>query len=127
MFCLRYLIPEDRWKERAAKMSFYGLNIGLAWMAFATLFPLGIRQIYESVNSSYFDARSLDYLTTNTNTVIEWLRLPGDLYFIAVGVLPLLYLTYLGVRYTVKREVIEEPEEVLFTDVTEPKEPVGAR
>jgi len=125
LFCLRYLIPEDRWKERAAKMSFWGLNIGLAWMSFATLFPLGIRQIYESVNSGYFHARSLDYLTTNTNTVIEWLRLPGDLYFIAVGVLPLLYLTYLGVRYTVKREVIEEPEELLFTEVTEPKQPVG--
>jgi nitric oxide reductase subunit B len=127
LFCLRYLIPAERWKDRAAKMSFYGLNIGLAWMAFATLFPLGIRQIYESVNNSYFEARSLDYLTTNTNTVIEWLRLPGDLYFIVIGVLPLLYLTYLGVRYTVKREVIEEHEEVLFTEVTEPKEPVGAR
>ena len=108
-------------------MSFWGLNIGLAWMSFATLFPLGIRQIYESVNSGYFQARSLDYLTTDTNTVIEWLRLPGDIYFIVVGVLPLLYLTYLGVRYTVKSEVIEEPEDILFTEVTEPKEPVGAR
>src|SRR5262245_51393309 len=125
LFCLRYLIPAERWNERAAKMSFYGLNIGLAWMAFATLFPLGIRQIYESVNSGYFEARSLDYLTTDTNTVIEWLRLPGDLYFIVIGVLPLLYLTYLGVRYTVKREVLPEHEEVLFAEVTEPSEPVG--
>ena len=125
MFCLRYLIPDERWKDRGAKMSFYGLNIGLAWMAFATLFPLGIRQLYESVNVGYFEARSLDYLSTNTNTVIEWLRLPGDIYFIAVGVLPLLYLTYIGVRHTVKRVVIEEPEEVLFTEVTEPKAPVG--
>ena len=126
LFCLRYLIPADRWNDRAAKMSFWGLNIGLAWMSFATLFPLGIRQLYESVNVGYFDARSLDYLSTNTNTVIEWLRLPGDIYFIVVGVLPLLYLTYLGVRHTVKRVVIEEPGEILFTDVTEPKEPVGA-
>jgi nitric oxide reductase subunit B len=126
MFCLRYLIPAERWKDRAAKMSFWGLNIGLAWMSFATLFPLGIRQLYESVNVGYWDARSLDYLSTNTNTVIEWLRLPGDLYFIVVGVLPLLYLTYLGVRYTVKRVVIEEPEEILFTEVTEPEAPVGA-
>ena len=127
IFCLRYLIPADRWKERAAKMSFWGLNIGLAWMSFATLFPLGIRQIYESVNNGYFHARSLDYLSTNTNTVIEWLRLPGDAYFIVVGVLPLLYLTYIGVRHTVKRVTIEEPEDILFTEVTEPKEPMGAR
>ncbi len=126
LFCLRYLIPTDRWKDRAAKMSFWGLNIGLAWMAFATLFPLGIRQLYESVNVGYWDARSLDYLSTNTNTVIEWLRLPGDVYFILVGVLPLLYLTYLGVRHTVERVVITEPEEVLFTEVTDPEETVGA-
>jgi nitric oxide reductase subunit B len=125
LFCLRYLIPADRWKDRAAKMSFWGLNIGLAWMAFATLFPLGIRQLYESVNVGYWEARSLDYLSTNTNTVIEWLRLPGDLYFIVVGVLPLLYLTYLGVRHTVKRVVVDEPEDILFTEVTEPKERVG--
>ncbi len=125
IFCLRYLIPAERWSERAAKMSFWGLNIGLAWMSFATLFPLGIRQLYESVNVGYFDARSLDYLSTNTNTVIEWLRLPGDLYFILVGVLPLLYLCYLGVRHTVKRVTLEEPEDILFTDVTEPEEPRG--
>jgi nitric oxide reductase subunit B len=126
MFCLRYLIPAERWSERAARMSFWGLNIGLAWMSFVTLFPLGIRQLYESVNVGYFEARSLDYLSTNTNTVLEWLRLPGDAYFILVGVVPLLYLCYLGVRHTVKRVVIEEPEEILFTDVTEPKQPAGA-
>jgi hypothetical protein len=32
-----------------------------------------------------------------------------------------------GVRHTVKRVVIEEPEDILFTEVTEPKEPAGAR
>ncbi|HEY6580492.1 MAG TPA: cbb3-type cytochrome c oxidase subunit I, partial [Rubrobacter sp.] len=51
MFCLRYLIPEERWSERAAKWSFWSLNLGLAWMIFATLFPLGILQLYESVNT----------------------------------------------------------------------------
>ena len=126
LFCLRYLIPAERWNDRAAKISFWGLNIGLAWMSFATLFPLGIRQLYESVNAGYFHARSLDYLSTNTNTVIEWLRLPGDVYFILAGVLPLLYLCYLGVRYTVKRVTISEPGEILFTELTEPKQPAGA-
>ena len=57
--------------------------------------------------------------------MIEWLRLPGDAYFIAVGV-ALLYLCYLGVRHTVKRVVIDEPEEILFTEVTEPEQAAGA-
>lgn len=126
MFCLRYLIPEERWSERAAKWSFWSLNLGLAWMIFATLFPLGILQLYESVNTGYFEARSLEYVTNPTNALIEWLRLPGDVLFIVGGVLPLLYLCYLGVRHTVPRVVVEEPEDILFTEITEP-EATGSR
>jgi nitric oxide reductase subunit B len=121
LFCLRYLIPEDRWSERAAKWSFWSLNIGLAWMCFATLFPLGILQLYESVNSGYFEARSLEYITNDTNALLEWMRLPGDVLFIVGGALPLLYLCYLGVRHTVPRVTLEEPEDILFTDIAEPE------
>ena len=121
LFCLRYLIPEDRWSERAAKWSFWSLNIGLAWMCFATLFPLGILQLYESVNSGYFEARSLEYITNDTNALLEWMRLPGDVVFIVGGVLPLLYQCYLGVRHTVPRVTLEEPEDILFTDIAEPE------
>ena len=121
LFCLRYLIPEDRWSERAAKISFWSLNIGLAWMCFATLFPLGILQLYESVNSGYFEARSLEYITNDTNALLEWMRLPGDVVFIVGGVLPLLYQCYLGVRHTVPRVTLEEPEDILFTDIAEPE------
>ena len=52
--------------------------------------------------------------------MIEWLRFPGDILFIVGGVLPLLYLCYLGVRHRVKRTTIEEPEEILFTEITAP-------
>jgi nitric oxide reductase subunit B len=127
LFCLRYLIPEERWSERAAKWSFWSLNLGLAWMIFATLFPLGILQLYESVNTGYFEARSLEYVTNPTNALIEWLRLPGDVLFIVGGVLPLLYLCYLGVRHTVPLVTMEEPEDILFAEITEPEpaEPRG--
>ncbi len=121
LFCLRYLIPEDRWPERAAKWSFWSLNIGLAWMCFATLFPLGILQLYESVSHGYFEARSLEYITNPTNALIEWLRLPGDVIFIVGGALPLLYVCYLGVRHTVPRVTMEEPEDILFTEIAEPE------
>jgi len=48
-----HVIPADRWSERAAKLSFWSLNLRLAWMCFATLLPLGLLQLYESVNKSY--------------------------------------------------------------------------
>lgn len=118
LFCLRYLIPDDRWPDRAAKISFWSLNIGLAWMTFATLLPLGMIQLYESVQNGYYAARSLEFLTNDTNALIEWIRLPGDILFIAGGVLPLLYICWTGVRHRVSRTTLEEPEDLLFTETT---------
>jgi nitric oxide reductase subunit B len=120
MFCLRYLIPAERWPERWAKISFWSTNIGLAWMCFATLLPLGFLQLYKSVASGYFEARELKFLTNDTNALIEWLRLPGDLIFIVGGALPTLYIAYLGIRHTVKRVTLSEPEDILFTELTTP-------
>ena len=88
LFCQRYLIPAERWPERWAKICFWSTNIGLAWMCFATLLPLGILQLYKSVNDGYFEARELKFLTNDTNALIEWLRLPGDVVFIAGGARP---------------------------------------
>jgi len=76
---------------------------GLAWMCFATLLPLGIAQLYRSVDQGYWEARDLHVLTEDTNALLEWLRLPGDIVFIAGGALPVLYITFIGVRHTVKR------------------------
>ena len=56
MFAFRYVIPaEEKWPK--AELSFWSLNIGLAWMVFATLLPLGIL-LYHSVNDGYYEARS---------------------------------------------------------------------
>src|SRR4026209_864128 len=109
MFCLRYLIPAERWPEKWARISFWSANIGLAWMCFATLLPLGILQPYKSVNEGYFEARELKFLGNDTNALIEWLRLPGDIVFIVGGAVPTLYIAYLGVRYTVTRVTFDEP------------------
>ena len=121
LFCLRYLIPEDRWPDRWAKVSFWSANIGLAWMCFATLLPLGILQLYESVNHGYFEARELEFLTNDTNKLIEWLRLPGDVIFIVGGAVPALYIAYVGIRHTVTRVTLDEPEDILFTVVEQPE------
>ncbi len=120
LFCLRYLIPDDRWPERAAKWSFWSLNIGLAWMCFADLLPLGLIQLYKSVGSGYFQARTLSFLGNSTNQLIEWIRFPGDVLFIAGGVLPVLYVSWVGVRHRVTKITSEEPRDILFTEITAP-------
>lgn len=119
LFCLRYMIPEKLWSDRAAKISFWALNLGLVWMVFATLFPLGLIQLYHSINVSYYDARSLKFITDPTNSLFEWVRLPGDLLFIFFGTLPILYLCGLGVFRMKKQTPQEEPDGVLFTEIHE--------
>jgi nitric oxide reductase subunit B len=119
LFCLRYMIPAERWSDRAAKISFWSLNLGLAWMVFATLFPLGLLQLYESISHGYFEARSLAYLQGARNALLEWLRLPGDAVFIVGGVLPLIYLCWLSLRHMVPPISEKKAEVALFTDISE--------
>ncbi|MEI2715187.1 MAG: cbb3-type cytochrome c oxidase subunit I [Nocardioides sp.] len=117
MFALRYLIPAEKWPDKLAKISFWSLNIGLAWMVFATLLPLGVLQLYHSVGEGYYEARSLGYITSSSNKLLEWGRLPGDVLFIAGGCLPFLWIAFQGLRHfrsgTTSLELGSDP---LFTE-----------
>lgn len=115
LFALRYIIPPERWSDRLAKFSFWALNLGLAWMVFATLLPLGVLQLWYSVSEGYYEARTLGYIAQPGNAVLEWMRLPGDVVFL-VGVLPFLWLAWLGVRYGIKPTVTRMEPETLFVE-----------
>ncbi|ORB31537.1 nitric-oxide reductase large subunit [Mycolicibacterium parafortuitum] len=119
MFALRYAIPADKWPEKAARLSFWCLNIGLAWMVFAALLPLGVIQLYHSVNVGYFEARSLAFLTDPGNRLLDWMRMPGDVIFIVGGVLPFVWIAWIGVRsFWQHRESADElPENPLYTEL----------
>jgi nitric oxide reductase subunit B len=90
VFALRYLMRPEHWSERLVRFSFWSTNLGLVWMLFANLFPIGVLQLGDSVANGYWHARSIEFF--RTHAAIEWLRLPGDILFIA-GVAPLVYLT----------------------------------
>ncbi len=117
LFCLRYLIPDRRWPDKMAKISFWCCNLGLAWMCFATLLPLGILQLYKSVNEGYFAARQIEFITNPSNSLFEWMRLPGDVVFIVGGALPFLWICWLGIRHRKRNQVLDEPADVLFTEI----------
>ncbi len=92
MFVARYFIPPDKGSERAMKLSFWSLNIGLALMLFVNLVPMGIVQLSDSFKNGYWHAREPEMFAQTSVRVIEWLRLPGDLLFIIGGILPVVYL-----------------------------------
>jgi nitric oxide reductase subunit B len=125
LFCLRYLMRPHRWSDRAAKLSFWSLNIGLAWMAFVNLFPLGIVQLYYAVDTGYWYARSLAFINLPWVNVLEWVRLPGDALFIIGGVVPLVWLCWQALRYPTPRRIEAETElpRMLYTYESDPRQP----
>lgn len=103
VFAFRQVLTDDQWKrpEKYIKYSFWGLNIGLALMVVSNLFPGGVLQLRDALNHGYWHARSTLFLNETTMRTLEWLRLPGDLVFIVVGVVPTLIaalITYQTVR-----------------------------
>lgn len=91
VFVLRQSATEEDWRkvEKYIRVSFWGLNIGLALMVALNLFPTGVLQFLDSIRNGYWHARSAEFLDQRHVLIFEWLRMPADLIFIGAGVLPL--------------------------------------
>jgi nitric oxide reductase subunit B len=103
VFACREVVADESWAsiEKWVRVSFWGLNLGLASMITFNLFPGGVMQLYDVLQNGYWHARGHEYLGTTAARFVEWARLPGDLVFIVVGVAPLLWITtnaYLSMR-----------------------------
>jgi nitric oxide reductase subunit B len=83
--------------EKYIKISFWGLNIGLALMVVLSLFPGGVLQFKDVLVNGYWHARSSAYLDISLAKLLEWIRMPGDLVFGIVGVLPVVLV--IGMTY----------------------------
>ena len=85
LFCLRGLASRAGWSDRLVATSFWSLNAGLALMALLSLLPVGLMQVYASVNHGFWYARSAEFLQQPLMQLLVWLRVPGDVIF-SVGV-----------------------------------------
>jgi len=107
VFAIRQVSSAEHWKriEKYVKISFWGLNIGLAGMVILQLFPSGVLQLLDVIKNGYWHARSLEFSSQQQIVNLAWLRLPADILFITAGVLPLLVavvLTYFNMRKSLK-------------------------
>jgi nitric oxide reductase subunit B len=99
VMALRQVLPDEQWArpEKYIRVSFWGLNLGLALMVVGSLFPGGVFQFYDVLANGYWHARSLAYTGRTFVRLLEWSRMPGDLVFIFLGVVPMVMaaaLTY---------------------------------
>lgn len=101
IFCLRPLATDTTWRraERLIKVSFWGLNGGLAAMMVLDLFPAGVLQLWDVLQNGYWHARRLSFLMSGTFHKLEWARAAADGAFLLIGVVPLvLAVAYVLVR-----------------------------
>lgn len=110
VFALRETLPDIKWAkiEKYIKVSFWGLNIGLALMVITSLFPGGVLQLIDAVNNGYWHARSPEFLNDRMMKTLEWVRLPGDTVFGIIGGVPLALATFLGYLYLKKPKEVQE-------------------
>lgn len=100
---LRHVLNDDQWvlPEKFVKLSFWGLNIGLALMVITNLFPEGVLQVWDVLENGYWHARSLEFIGSERIRMLEWVSLPSHLILIVLGVVPMVIasgLTYLKIR-----------------------------
>ncbi|WP_027191740.1 nitric-oxide reductase large subunit [Fundidesulfovibrio putealis] len=103
VLAFRQVLSDEEWKlpEKFVRVSFWGLNIGLALMLAGSLFPGGVMQLYDVLQNGYWHARGQEYLNRDLTRMLEWARMPGDVVFIAFGAAPMAVaacLTYLTMR-----------------------------
>jgi nitric oxide reductase subunit B len=93
VLAIRQVLADGEWKriEKFIRLSFWGLNIGLALMVICNLFPGGVLQLLDVLKNGYWHARSPEFLNWRVMTLIEWIRMPADLIFIILGVIPMLF------------------------------------
>ncbi|MFA5109934.1 MAG: cbb3-type cytochrome c oxidase subunit I [Desulfobaccales bacterium] len=112
VMALRQVLPDAQWAgpEKYIRVSFWGLNLGLALMVVGNLFPGGVLQFYDVLTNGYWHARSLAYTGQSFVRLIEWCRLPGDLVFIFLGVMPMVAAALLTYRFLLQEKTTLPPD-----------------
>lgn len=105
VFSVRQVLEDDEWSriEKYIKTSFWGLNIGLALMVIMNLFPAGVLQLLDVLENGYWHARGPEFMNREISRLMEWLRMPADLIFIMVGVVPVVIASLKAYGFVRKR------------------------
>ena len=91
LFSWRGLVSREKWNDGLLKISFWGLNGGLALMSFGTLLPVGLLQSWVSFRDGLWVARSADFFERGGVVFLGTIRALPDTIIIVCGVLPLVW------------------------------------
>ena len=63
--------------------AFWGLNIGLVLMILLSLLPIGLIQVFASIDNGLWYARGSEVMQTDLIKYLRWVRGLGDIVFAA--------------------------------------------
>ena len=79
---LRRVWPDAVWNEKALRLAFWHLNLGLALMVGLSLLPIGLLQARASIEHGLWFARSAEFLQQTHLQALRWMRIVGDVTFV---------------------------------------------
>ena len=91
LFCLQHLFAKDAWNPKLIRTIFWSLNIGVAMMMFLDLFPVGLYQLYLTLEHGLWYARSQEIVRGAVFTHLTYFRSLGGAVFVLGGLLPLIW------------------------------------
>jgi nitric oxide reductase subunit B len=92
LFSVRHIVSRASWSDKMLKISFWGLNGGLALMALFSLIPSGFYQLYFAVKYGLWFARSPEITSGPVLRAFAWARLIPDVIFSVGAVVLFLFL-----------------------------------
>jgi nitric oxide reductase subunit B len=109
LFCLRGMDRQAVWKTSLLSFCFWSINLGLALMVLLSLLPVGLLQVWASIEHGMWFARSAEFLQTPLMTNLKWLRVIGDSIF-ALGIVGLgWFVVGLKTGWSLKKETEPVP------------------
>lgn len=69
------------WNHKLMGLAFWGMNIGLGLMILMSLLPIGLIQVFASIEQGLWYARGSEVMQTDLIQYLRWIRVVGDVVF----------------------------------------------
>lgn len=86
-------------------------------MLVLNIFPAGVIQMIASYKEGFWFARSPEFVHSHIFQMFTWARIVGDVTFVVIGVLPLVFLVVRGMFHL--RPAISAPPEAALSSASQ--------
>lgn len=81
LIIVQSVFKEREWNHKLMNFAFWGLNGGLGLMILMSLLPIGLIQVFASIEHGLWYARGAEVMQTEVIQYLRWIRFVGDVVF----------------------------------------------